>query len=125
MDLLAAINDWDAKHDKQIAAHCGSEQVGLLQYHVLLENARKDIDDWPILDVHKSLIVGTIEALTAGNEGLPYTAPYVAHLKAAAHTLEIGALDLPAEQRESLIICLDLLIKKMGELLFLARVILE
>jgi len=125
VDLLEGINVWDSLNGKRITDHCGTPRISLLQYHVLLEQARKDLDDWPLLSVYKAVIVGTLSELLADSDNSPNTLMFLAHIKAAKRNIELDAWELPAAQRASVVTCLDLLIKKTGETLALSRFILE
>jgi len=125
VDLLEGINVWDSLNGKRIAYHCGTPRISLLQYHVLLEQARKDLDDWPLLEASKAVIVGTLSELLADSDNSPNTLMFLAHIKAAKRNIELDVWELPAAQRASLVTCLDLLIKKTGETLAIARFIVE
>jgi len=129
VDILAAINRWDSDRGKRIADYCGSEQLNLMQYQILLENTRRDLDEWPLIDVYRWIAIATIEAMTAGNDAIfqpqTQTGLYVYHLKAAKYTLEQGALALPAAQQASLATCLDLLITQISSFLATVQGILK
>jgi len=129
VDILAAINRWDSDHGKRIADYCGTAQLNLFQYQILLEHTRRDIDEWPLIDVYRWTAIATIEAMTAGNEAIfqpqTQTGLYVFHLKAAKYTLEHEALALPAAQQASLVTCLDLLITQISSFLATVQGILK
>lgn len=129
MDILAEINAWDAMNGKTIARYCGVESLSLYQYLVALEKVRTDIDKLiPLHPVYNNIVLATIDAFAEGANGdwlkMDSQADrFLAHLLNAKQTLQAGRGLSPVE-RQSLTVCLTVLIAQIGSFLATAQMLI-
>ena len=126
MDILAEINAWDAANGKTIASYCGVKSLSLYQYLVALEKVRTDVDKLiPLHPVYKNIVLATIAAFAEGasTDWLKLNTEadrFLAHLVNAKQTLEAGR-SLSAAERQSLQVCLTVLINQIGSFIATAQ----